>query len=106
MAQVLLRSNFARSATTANFAARSQVRSKIPGARRSYATETNPGKPLGNAPLYLSLAGLAGLSYYVYLEYGDKAKAKATQNLPPLTSAFDKDGGFVAFPLKKVSQLF
>jgi len=41
------------------------------------------------------------LSYYVYLEFGDKAKARAAKALPPLTSALDKDK-WVEFPLKSV----
>lgn len=68
--------------------------------RRSYATEPNPGKPLGNAPLYLSALGLGGIAYYLYLEgtfSGAKAPVKAAA--VPLTSALDKDN-FVEFALK------
>ena len=60
----------------------------------------NPGQPLGNAPLYISLAGLAGLSYYVYTEYKEKSPAK--KELPPLIGALNKDA-FVDFPLKRVN---
>ncbi len=66
---------------------------------RTFSTR-NPGKPLGNAPLYLSLAGLAGLSYYVYAEY--KEKSPSQKELPPLAGALNKDT-FVDFPLKRVN---
>ena len=71
-----------------------------PAPRRSLATQSNPGKPLGNAPLYLSLAGLAGLSYYVYMEYNETNAAATKKALPPVTSALT--GDWIESPLKKV----
>jgi hypothetical protein len=67
---------------------------------KPYSTSSKPeappknlGKPLGNAPLYLSTVGLAGIGYYVYLMNSEKPKA------PVVTaSALDKDK-FIEFPL-------
>lgn len=73
---------------------------RSPALKRAYATEPNPGKPLGNAPLYLSALGLGGIAYYLYLEgtfTGGKKQLKAPA--VPLTSALDKDK-FLEFPLK------
>lgn len=58
----------------------------------------NPGKPLGNAPLYLSTVGLVGIGYYVYMMNGEKPQAK--RPAIATASALDKDK-FIEFPLIK-----
>ncbi|KAF8311811.1 uncharacterized protein EI90DRAFT_3095318, partial [Cantharellus anzutake] len=70
----------------------------ISATSRQLSTQ-NQGKPLGNAPLYLSLAGLAGLSYYVYGE--SKQKSPSQKDTPQLVGALSKDE-FVDFSLKRI----
>jgi len=50
--------------------------------------------------LYLSLAGLAGLSYYVYMEYNGANATAAKKALPPVTSALT--GDWIETPLKTI----
>ncbi|KAF8336538.1 uncharacterized protein EI90DRAFT_3046093 [Cantharellus anzutake] len=76
----------------------SPARMPISATSRQLSTQ-NQGKPLGNAPLYLSLAGLAGLSYYVYGE--SKQKSPSQKDTPQLVGALSKDE-FVDFSLKRI----